>query len=190
MSDEPMPEPELPTILRPLGTLLDRARRGDTDVLPELRDLLDAHPEIWQACGDLAAHAQKAWIDLAVGDDLVARESLERHVAALKAELAGPAPSATERLLIGRIAACWLQVHYADAAAAHTHDVSLKQAKFVLQRQDRAHRRYVQAIGTLGDGAEAAAVGHAGRAGAVRSIDAGRHHRRSARRPAARRSVS
>ena len=149
MPEEPQTEPEEPVILRPLGTLLDRARRGDPDVMPELRRVLDAQPEIWQTCGDLASHARTAWIELAAGDNLVARESLTRQVAAQEAELAGPSPSPLERLLVERVVACWLQVHHADAMVAQMRDVTLKQAKFAQERQDRAHRRYLQAIGAL-----------------------------------------
>ena len=46
------------------------------------------------------------------------RESLTRSVAALKAELAGPAAPPLERLLAERVACCWMQAGHADAALA------------------------------------------------------------------------
>ena len=144
----PMP-PEPPPAEGSLARLLDRARRGDPAALPALRAVLEEHPEVWRHAGDLAAHAERAWVELAVGPDLLAREALTRHLAALKAELAGPAPTPLERLLVERVAATWLQVSYADAAAAQARDVSVKQAELAMERQDRAHRRHLAAVATL-----------------------------------------
>jgi hypothetical protein len=62
---------------------------------------------------------------------------------------AGPTPSPLESLLIERIAACWIQIGHADAAAAQSRDVSIQQANFVRKRQDSAHRRYLTAVGAL-----------------------------------------
>ena len=144
----PMP-PEPPPATNDLAGLLDRARRGDAEALPALRAFLDDSPEVWRQAGDLAAHAQRAWVELAAGPDVLAREALGRALAALKAELAGPAPSPLERLLVERIAATWLQVHYADAAAAQARDVSVRQAQLAVERQDRAHRRHLAAVAAL-----------------------------------------
>jgi hypothetical protein len=97
-----------------------RAREGDRTVLPELRRLLDQNPRVWQCHGDLAQQAEEAWLRLAAGHDLFLHESLIRKLRDLRGELAGPDPSPLEQLLVGRIVACWLQVHYADAVYAQT----------------------------------------------------------------------
>ena len=76
-------------------------------------------------------------------------EALDRKVEAMKNELGGPSPSPLERLLIERVAACWLQLNYADAVAAQARDVSLKQAELALRRQAKAHKCYLTAIGAL-----------------------------------------
>src|SRR5437763_342704 len=78
----------------------------------------DGHPETGRAYGALADHAQAAWVHLAAGQNLFLQESLERRAAELKSDLAGEQPSALERLLVERVVATWLQVNYADAAAA------------------------------------------------------------------------
>ncbi len=129
--------------------LLERARRGDADALPGLRAALDGHPEVCRAYGDLAAHARTAWINLIGGPDLALGEALSRRAVALRAELAGPAPTPIEALLAERVVACWLQVNYSDAAAAQAGAISLKQAAFAQHRQDAAHRRYLTALGAL-----------------------------------------
>jgi hypothetical protein len=129
--------------------LLERAREGDATELASLREALDRHPETWRAYGDLAAHARDAWISLIAGVDLALKESLGRQVEVMKAELAGPDPSPLEVLLVERIVACWLQVGYADAAAAQAGEMSIQQANYIRKRQDSAHRRYLSAIATL-----------------------------------------
>jgi len=58
-------------------------------------------------------------------------------------------PSPLECLLVERIAATWLQVHYADAAAARAREVTVKQAELASERQDRAHRRHLAAVAAL-----------------------------------------
>jgi len=141
--------PEPPPAAADLARLLEAARRGDPAALPALRTFLDENPAVWRHAGDLAAHAERAWVELAAGPDLMARELLTRQLAALKAELAGPAPTPLERLLVERVAATWLQANYADAVVALARDVSVKQAELALERQDRAHRRHLAAVAAL-----------------------------------------
>ena len=149
MSDSKIAEWSRPESEDEIRCLLERARGGDATDLAALRRAMDRHPEIWQAYGDLAAFAQDAWIDLISGSNLVLKESLGRQVEAMTAELAGESPSPLERLLIERIAACWLQVSYADAAGARTGEMSIPQGKYLQQRQNSANRRYLSAVGAL-----------------------------------------
>ena len=128
---------------------LERARGGDAESLPAAREALDADPGIWRHYGDLAAHARRSWIELIAGRDLVLQEALVRKVGEIEADLAGPAPSPMEALLIGRIGASWLQASYADAAAARAVEVPVKQAELLRKRQDSAHRRHLMAIAAL-----------------------------------------
>ena len=101
-----------------LRELVSRAKSGDRTVLPQLRVYLDDHPEIWTEVGDLALHAQaqESWLQLIAGPDLVMEESMRRKMDEMRGELGIEAASNIEKLLIERVVACWLQVHYADAA--------------------------------------------------------------------------
>jgi len=81
--------------------------------------------------------------------DLAAQESLARKAAALAAELAGPAPTPMETLLVERVVAGWIQSLHADVAVARSGDLSLRQAAFVLKRQESAHRHCMMALGAL-----------------------------------------
>src|SRR5262245_31479716 len=116
---DPAPTPDRPTpALADLMGRLARARGGDPAAATSLRAALDATPALWDELGDLAACAERSWIALAAGDDPIVREALARRLAALKAELAGPAAAPLELLLVDRVAATWLQVNHADAGAA------------------------------------------------------------------------
>jgi hypothetical protein len=101
-----------------LQELVRRAQQGDRSVLPELREALDANPKLWQSYGDLALQAQAIWLDLIAGKDLALQECVLRKLEAMRADLAGPAPTPLEKLLVERVAACWLQTMYADALYA------------------------------------------------------------------------
>src|SRR4051794_36738638 len=97
-----------------LSELAERARQGDASVLPALRQALEADPSLWETYGDLAVQAQAAWLDLLAGKNLLLSEAVQQKLGALRAELGGPSPSPLERLLVERVVACWLQLHYAD----------------------------------------------------------------------------
>ena len=79
------------------------------------------------------------------------RESLTRSVAALKAELAGPAAPPLERLLAERVACCWMQAGQADAAFAglRGQGLSVAQLDLLQRRQERTQRSYLAAIKAL-----------------------------------------
>ncbi len=142
--DRPLSEGEL-------RELIGRATQGDRTVLPALRRLLDARPALWQHCGDIARVAEAAWVDLIAGRDLLVRESLTRSVAALKADLAGPAAPPLERLLAERVACSWMQAGQADAAFAGIkgQGLSVAQLDLLQRRQERTQRSLLAAIKAL-----------------------------------------
>jgi hypothetical protein len=126
-----------------------RAEQGDESALPELRAALDTNPWIWERYGDLAQQSQAAWLQLIAGQNLMLRESIERKAEQMRAELAGPDPPPTERLLVERVVACWLQAQYADAAYAQLKGNNPGQHTLALRRQNSAQQRYLHAIRTL-----------------------------------------
>jgi hypothetical protein len=130
-----------------LARLLERAEKGDRTVLPLLRRVLNEMPEIWQCYGDLSLQVQGTLVKLAGGDNLLLCETLMRKMADLKAELMGESPSPLERLLAGRVAACWLQTAYYDGLVAQNRQCSPAQAKRLQKQQDDAHRRYLSPSG-------------------------------------------
>ena len=129
--------------------LIDRARQGDATVLPELRKLFDRDPTIWQQAGDLGRRTEAAWVNLIAGTDVTLAESLGRQLAEMKLELGGSDSTPLERLLIERIAICWLAAMYSDLTYAEGTEVSLGQAGFLLRRQTVNHERLNSALKTL-----------------------------------------
>jgi hypothetical protein len=142
------PKQEDPVLER-LQRLVQRAEQGDEAVLPELRVALDANPWVWERYGDLAQQSQAAWLQLIAGPNLLLHESTRRKAEQLRAELAGPAASPLERLLVERVVSTWFQVHYSDAAYAQQKGSTPAQHTAALRRQNSAQQRFVLAVKAL-----------------------------------------
>jgi hypothetical protein len=133
-----------------LDALLQRARNGDPAAPPALEAYLDANPVLWDQAGDLAAHAERAWVALIAGPDAVFAEALQRKAAALRDDVAGPDPSPLEELLAARVSACWLQVYYAEGVhAQQAKEMTPRLADYSQRRVESAARRFNQAVAAL-----------------------------------------
>ena len=135
--------------LERLQRLVQRAEQGDETVLGELRAALDVNPWVWERYGDLAKQSQGAWLQLVAGKNLLLLESAQRKAEQMRAELAGPAPSPLERLLVERVVSTWLQVHYSDASYAQLKGATPAQHATALGRQNSAQGRHLQALRAL-----------------------------------------
>jgi hypothetical protein len=140
----------VPTTGEEILALLKRAEKGDASTLPAVRQLVKI-PKVMDLCGgDLARQTEASLIAKASGDNLALREALHRKLELLRAELAGPIPTPLERLLVERVAVCWLQLHYYDVLLAqHEEKLSLAQGDYHHRRCDRAQRRYLSALKAL-----------------------------------------
>jgi hypothetical protein len=105
----------------------------------------------WQRYGDLAAQAAESWLMLQAGKDLMLHESARQKMEALRKELSGKDPTPLEKLLIDRVIACWLQVHYAEATYAQAKGPHHTPAVLndLMKRQESSQRRYLTAIQKL-----------------------------------------
>jgi hypothetical protein len=138
-----------PEQMEHLQTLVTRGEQGDASVLPEIQQMLDDHPEIWQRYGDLAGQAEEAWKRVIAGENTLFYESLGRKLDEFKAELTKDGNSPLERLLAQRISACWLQTQYADVTYAQTKNANLPQFTALMRRQTSSQHRLLQAIKTM-----------------------------------------
>jgi hypothetical protein len=143
------PKVVLPTTEQEIKALVKRASKGDESTLPVLRELFKDPGAVDRCGGNLARQTELSLIQTAAGDNLTLREALTRKMELLRQELAGPNPTALERLLVERVATCWLQLQDADVRFAQARDLSREWGDYYQRRIDRAHQRYLTAIKTL-----------------------------------------
>jgi hypothetical protein len=182
-----------------LGELANRAQKGDAAALPEIRRVLDEHPEVWKTAGDWAAHSREAWIKLASHGDAVMAESTRRRLDALQEELSRPFQDKLERLLVERLVICHFQLQLADAELAEVEKQPAAKrgdvlkchaaAQSAFERAQKAlsrHRQLIKAgpspVDLLRPVAERTPAGRS-RPGRRSSPDAGRQCRRSSSNP-------
>jgi len=132
-----------------LRKLVERANGGEQWAILRLRKFLDANPSFWREAGDLAAVAERSWLELVVGTDLLAVESAKRKLAEMKAELKGSHPTRTESLLVDVIAVAWLTSQHAELQASTPITGSLDQATWKLRRAESSQKRLLTATKTL-----------------------------------------
>lgn len=134
---------------RKIAKLVKRAEMGDKKAISLVRKELNSE-SVWEQMGNLAFHAKEAMVKATVGNDKILQEAVHQEMARMHEELAGPAPTPLERLLVERVLLCWLHVHYADVIYAQKmKDLSREWGEYFQRRQDRAHRRYLSSIRTL-----------------------------------------
>jgi hypothetical protein len=141
--------PAEPAVLPELRELVSQAKAGNASVLPRLRHLLDAHPQIWQHTGDLEQVVVRAWTELLAGPDPLALEALRRKAEQLRADLEGDGATPLERLLVGQVVSSWLEMSHAQVQVAEPGSTTLGQASHNLRRAESAQKRYLAAIKTL-----------------------------------------
>jgi hypothetical protein len=126
-----------------------RAERGDADALWDLTYLHHDLDHLAVDEGDLQAQAERAVIELATTrfDNDAA---LSSHLAHMRLDLDGPAPSAVDRVLVDRVVTCWLFLSYLDARFADAFKEGDVAAQKHLERLvDGANGRYLSALRTL-----------------------------------------
>ena len=138
--------PQTPEAFR---DLLSRAEKGDKSTLPVVRKLMEDPSNVERFGGNLARYAQGLFIDALSGGDLTIREAILAKLATIRKDLLGDNPTAVERLLADRVAACWLQVQDAEIRYASAKSLTLEQGDYHQRRMDAANRRYLAAVKAL-----------------------------------------
>jgi hypothetical protein len=134
-----------------LHDLLRLAEKGEEDAVPEIRQILDEHPDLAWRFVDVAHAAEDALIEgMTKEGDLAAKELLRCQLEAMREEVAGKNSSALERLLSERVVLTWLEVQLFEALyAKNMRNLPIAQAEHHQKRLDRAHRRHLSAIREL-----------------------------------------
>lgn len=129
--------------------IVQRAERGDESALPELRTILDECPDIWREASNLETQTREMWIDLMVGKNLFRRETIERRLAEMRLELAGPDSSPLERLLVDHLLCSWLAMNYANAMCARHQTGSNTMVRLLWKQRNAAERHILAATRQL-----------------------------------------
>jgi hypothetical protein len=132
-----------------LKGLIERANAGDAGAVAEVRAFLDANPGLWRRVGDLAGHAEAAWIEVIARGDLLIAGSVQREADRLRGELLGDHASPVERMLIDQVVISQLELRYHQLRAAEAPGTTSGQVAAATRRLDSAQRRYLAALKSL-----------------------------------------
>jgi hypothetical protein len=161
--DSPAPDNNMPTMsssgeleqsektVEKLHDLLRLAEKGQEDAVPEIRQILNEHPDLAWRFVDVAHIAEDTLIEeMTKEGDLATKELIRCQLEAMRDEVAGKNSSALERLLSERVILTWLEVQLFEALyAQNMRNVTIAQAEHHQKRLDRAHRRHLSAIREL-----------------------------------------
>jgi len=144
-------EEESEKTVEKLQDLLRLAEKGEEGAVPEIRQILDEHPDLAWRFVDVAQFAEDALIEAMTKEgDLAAKELVRCQLEAMKKEIAGKNCSALERLLSERVVLTWLEVQLFEALyAQNMRKLTIPQAEHHQKRLDRAHGRHLSAIRAL-----------------------------------------
>jgi hypothetical protein len=138
--------------VKKLRDLLRLAEKGEEDAVPEIRHILDEHPDLaWQFV-DIAKTAEDALIEnMTKEEDLAAKELIRCQLEAMREQIAGENPSSLERLLAERVVATWLQIQLFEGlyASSMFKSMTIAQGSFHQKRLDHTYRRHLSAIRAL-----------------------------------------
>ncbi len=125
------------------------ARRKRSE-LAKVQEPKSPDPERFKVQGNIALLAEHALVEV-IAERPAFQDAVKEKLAAVRADVTDPDASPLERLLVDRVALCWLQVHTADLAyaVANKEGSTLTQGEYYDRRLDRAQRRYLRAIRTL-----------------------------------------
>ena len=146
--DKPQEKPQEDSLLD-LRELVIRAKQGDAAVVPQLKEYLRQHPEVWNRVGDLALQSQAAWTRTFAGQDKHLQECIVAKVNSLKMDLADGESSPLENLLVERVISTWLELYYHETRNAQGEERSLRWAEFRLKQLTAANDRHTKAISAL-----------------------------------------
>ena len=138
-------------LLAELRPLIGRARAGDEAASFAIRNLLEEEPNLAHTIVEIATRkTERVLLKRTSGDNVLLKEAMSLGLAAMREDIAGPNPSALERLLAERIVTCRLQLEQAEVVhASRLGKLTISQDEYHQRRVDRLHKRYLSAIREL-----------------------------------------
>jgi hypothetical protein len=132
-----------------LRELVELAQDGVAEALPRLCGVHAERPEVWRHLDALADRTERAWADALAATDPLVAGALRRKAAEIKQDTAGEQPTRLERLLVGRLVACWLEARFVEGVATNEGETSLGPAASRPKRLGPARRRHQDAVREL-----------------------------------------
>jgi hypothetical protein len=129
--------------------LIKLANAGDRTAIETLAKLLDDHPQLWEQVGDLAKNSEMLLILKIAGEDRFTRDSIERHVKAMRESMTSSKATAMEKLLIDQIVVTWLQMQWVNVQFPTAGDADVPAGRFILQQRESAQRMFIAAQNAL-----------------------------------------
>ena len=99
--------------------------------------------------GNLERCVELLLIEATAGATPLMSEAIRARFAEVRAGLLGPDPTALDRLLVDRVALCWLEVHLLQISALVADKKTLNLIEHRDRRIERAERRYLAAMKAL-----------------------------------------
>lgn len=132
-----------------LRGLMHRANSRDPVVLQELHQVLDAEPTIWRQVGDLSRMVTADLIGQICEGGVFVTEALNRKLAEMRTELAGPSPTPLIAMAVDRVLVCWLQLQRLELLGPAAGPDGAPDQKSWLKRSHEADTRLQSAMRTL-----------------------------------------
>jgi len=130
--------------------MVKAARHGDRSVMPALRKIIWANPELIIQNGDLASQTMIHWINLIAGRDLYYREALLLNVAVLKKTMQEETNgTAVESMLVEQAVSTWLQLYFHEDREAKASAQNIKVGEFRLKKIESAFNRHMRSLKAL-----------------------------------------
>jgi hypothetical protein len=128
--------------------LIQRAEQGDKSTLAQLQEVMMSPEAVEFFGGDLAKTLEKNLVANAAGKNLPFQEAILRKLQLLREDTTGSNVAPLEKLLVDRIACCWLVLYDAEVRYVQG-NMSIPQGDYHQRRIDRLHRRFLSAIKML-----------------------------------------
>jgi hypothetical protein len=129
--------------------IINRAERGDRDALPAFRELLARYPKTLVDALGMANRARDSLVTCYAGtENLAARDVYRREIDDLAAELAGPEPSPSVRLLAETCALNWFALRAEESVLSENRAMS-GGSDLCIRLVDRRHRQWLGSVKSL-----------------------------------------
>ena len=135
-----------------LRDLVKKAEKGTREAVPEIREILNEHPQLSWRIMDLSRLTESLFVQkMSKDEDLASKEAMKRQLASMREEIAGENPSPLERLLAERVVATWLEVQVFEGiyASSMYKNMTIAQGDYHQRRIDKAHKRHLSAVKAL-----------------------------------------